>query len=61
MLVDSGQQLRQDDPSALKDIIGIVHTKVSNQDDILRQANRFCYLLSTDADFGVQLTHPLYD
>jgi nucleolar MIF4G domain-containing protein 1 len=33
---DSGQQLRQDDPSALKDIIGIVQTKLSNQDDFLR-------------------------
>jgi nucleolar MIF4G domain-containing protein 1 len=28
-MVDSGQQLRQDDPSALKDIIEIVQGKVS--------------------------------
>ena len=27
--IDSGQQLRQDDPSALKDIIEIVQGKVS--------------------------------
>jgi nucleolar MIF4G domain-containing protein 1 len=29
LMVDSGQQLRQDDPSALKDIIEIVQGKVS--------------------------------
>jgi hypothetical protein len=34
--VDSGQQLRQDDPSALKDIIALVQTKLSNQDELLR-------------------------
>lgn len=34
--IDSGQQLRQDDPSALKDIIGIVQTKLAGQDDGLR-------------------------
>lgn len=33
---DSGQQLRQDDPSALKDIIQIVQNKVSDKDDVLR-------------------------
>jgi nucleolar MIF4G domain-containing protein 1 len=33
---DSGLQLRLDDPSALKDIIQIVQTKVSSQDDALR-------------------------
>lgn len=38
---NSGQQLRQDDPLALKDIIGIVQTKVSNQDDILNSRTRF--------------------
>jgi hypothetical protein len=35
-LVDSGLQLRQDDPSALKDIIGMVQMKLSNQDESLR-------------------------
>jgi hypothetical protein len=30
---DSGQQLRQDDPSALKDIIQIVQSKFSNNDN----------------------------
>jgi nucleolar MIF4G domain-containing protein 1 len=39
VLIDSGQQLRQDDPLALKDIVGIVQTKVSNQDDSLRWMN----------------------
>lgn len=29
---DSGQQLRQDDPSALKDIVDIVHTKITEKD-----------------------------
>lgn len=29
---DSGQQLKQDDPSALKDIIEIVQGKVSTKD-----------------------------
>jgi len=29
---DSGYQLRQDDPSALKDIVEIVHGKVAAQD-----------------------------
>ncbi|KIM84076.1 hypothetical protein PILCRDRAFT_818381 [Piloderma croceum F 1598] len=38
---NSGQQLRQDDPSALKDIIGIVHTKLSNQDESLSSRTRF--------------------
>lgn len=33
---DSGQQLRQDDPSALKDIIQIVQDKVSDKSDDLR-------------------------
>lgn len=30
-LRDSGQQLRQDDPSALKDIIQIVQSKTSDE------------------------------
>lgn len=30
---DSGQQLRQDDPSALKDIIGLVQAKAAAQDE----------------------------
>jgi len=34
--IDSGQQLCQDDPSALKDIIGIVQKKLSDQDDLLK-------------------------
>jgi len=33
---NSGQQLRQDDPSALTDIIQIVQSKVTNQSDNLR-------------------------
>lgn len=33
---DSGQQLRQDDPSALKDIIQIVQNKVSDKNEALR-------------------------
>ena len=33
LMVDSGQQLRQDDPSALKDIIEIVQEKVSVKGD----------------------------
>ena len=33
---DSGQQLRWDDPSALTDIIKIVHNKVTNNGDNLR-------------------------
>jgi hypothetical protein len=32
-LLDSGQQLRQDDPSALKDIIDIVQKKVTGKDE----------------------------
>ena len=32
-VLDSGQQLRQDDPSALKDIIDIVQKKASGQDE----------------------------
>jgi nucleolar MIF4G domain-containing protein 1 len=39
VLADSGQQLRQDDPSALKDIIGIVQSKLSGQDEKLRYAS----------------------
>ena len=31
LYTDSGQQLRADDPSALKDIIAIVQTKLSSQ------------------------------
>ena len=33
---DSGQQLRHDDPSALKDIIQIVQNKVAGKDELLR-------------------------
>lgn len=41
--LDSGQQLRQDDPSALKDIIQIVQAKVS-EDDVLRCVTpRLCF------------------
>ncbi|KAF7970077.1 hypothetical protein HWV62_25056 [Athelia sp. TMB] len=38
---NSGQQLRQDDPSALKDIIGIVQTKLAGQDEKLSSRTRF--------------------
>ncbi|KAG5635726.1 hypothetical protein H0H81_010304 [Sphagnurus paluster] len=38
---NSGQQLRQDDPSALKDIIQIVQGKVSGNDDALSSRTRF--------------------
>ncbi|GLB40326.1 putative protein with domain in DAP-5, eIF4G, MA-3 and other proteins [Lyophyllum shimeji] len=38
---NSGQQLRQDDPSALKDIIQIVHSKVSDKNDALSSRTRF--------------------
>ncbi|KAF5382190.1 hypothetical protein D9615_004440 [Tricholomella constricta] len=38
---NSGQQLRQDDPSALKDIIQIVQAKVSDKDDALSSRTRF--------------------
>lgn len=36
ILIDSGQQLRQDDPLALKDIIEVVQSKVSDTKDALR-------------------------
>ena len=36
LTVDSGQQLRQDDPSALKDIIEIVQGKVSDKDNSVK-------------------------
>jgi nucleolar MIF4G domain-containing protein 1 len=42
--LDSGKQLRQDDPSALKEIIANVQMKVSSQDDLLRHANYSHYL-----------------
>ena len=32
-VLDSGQQLHQDDPSTLKDIVDIVQKKVSGQDE----------------------------
>ncbi|KAF8896428.1 armadillo-type protein [Infundibulicybe gibba] len=38
---NSGLQLRQDDPSALKDIIQIVQSKISNKDDGLTSRTRF--------------------
>ncbi|KAJ7274276.1 MIF4G/MA4 domain-containing protein [Mycena haematopus] len=38
---NSGQQLRQDDPSALKDIIQIVQTKISDNDEALGSRTRF--------------------
>ncbi|KAF8969183.1 hypothetical protein BDZ97DRAFT_1754792 [Flammula alnicola] len=38
---NSGQQLRQDDPSALKDIIQIVQGKVSTTDDAVSSRTRF--------------------
>ncbi|KAF7374789.1 MIF4G/MA4-domain-containing protein [Mycena sanguinolenta] len=38
---NSGQQLRQDDPSALKDIIQIVQSKISDSDEALGSRTRF--------------------
>jgi len=38
---DSGQQLRTDDPSALKDIIQIVHSKLPDQHNALSSRTRF--------------------
>ncbi|KAF9560494.1 ARM repeat-containing protein [Agrocybe pediades] len=38
---NSGQQLRQDDPSALKDIIEIVQKKVNTKDDAVSSRTRF--------------------
>ncbi|CAK5269400.1 unnamed protein product [Mycena citricolor] len=38
---NSGQQLRQDDPSALKDIIQIVQNTISDGDEILSSRTRF--------------------
>ncbi|KAJ6513111.1 hypothetical protein C8R45DRAFT_857463 [Mycena sanguinolenta] len=38
---NSGQQLRQDDPSALKDIIQIVQNKISDSDEALGSRTRF--------------------
>ncbi|KAF7336720.1 MIF4G/MA4-domain-containing protein [Mycena venus] len=38
---NSGQQLRQDDPSALKDIIQIVQNKISDHDEALSSRTRF--------------------
>jgi len=39
LYTDSGQQLRQDDPSALKDIIQIVQTKLAGKEDSIRCVN----------------------
>ncbi|ESK94709.1 mif4g ma4 domain-containing protein [Moniliophthora roreri MCA 2997] len=38
---NSGQQLRQDDPSALKDIIQIIHNKLGKSEDNLSSRTRF--------------------
>ncbi|KAF8150806.1 hypothetical protein B0H34DRAFT_665767 [Crassisporium funariophilum] len=38
---NSGQQLRQDDPSALKDIIQIVQSNATNKDDAMSSRTRF--------------------
>ncbi|EEB97778.1 hypothetical protein MPER_02834, partial [Moniliophthora perniciosa FA553] len=38
---NSGQQLRQDDPSALKDIIQIIHNKLGKNEDNLSSRTRF--------------------
>ncbi|KAJ7104034.1 hypothetical protein B0H15DRAFT_808180 [Mycena belliarum] len=38
---NSGQQLRQDDPSALKDIIQVVQNKISGNDEALSSRTRF--------------------
>lgn len=42
-ITDSGQQLRQDDPSALKDIIEIVQGKISTTDDAVRFDQSFFF------------------
>ena len=39
--IDSGQQLRQDDPTALKSIIQIVHEKVPEDTTALSSRTRF--------------------
>ena len=39
---DSGQQLRQDDPTALKDIIQIVQTKVGANES----SSRYMYIVA---------------
>ena len=39
--IDSGQQLRADDPSALKDIIEIVHSKLPEDKNALSSRTRF--------------------
>ncbi|KAH7913556.1 hypothetical protein BJ138DRAFT_1081255 [Hygrophoropsis aurantiaca] len=41
ILRNSGQQLRQDDPSALKDIVTIAQNKLANQSDTLGSRTRF--------------------
>ncbi|KAJ7455339.1 hypothetical protein B0H11DRAFT_252563 [Mycena galericulata] len=38
---NSGQQLRQDDPSSLKDIIQVVQNKISDHDEALSSRTRF--------------------
>src|ERR1700676_500116 len=59
---DSGQQLRQDDPVALKDIIAIVQTKLSNQDELLKYVYHPLHLaLNLTRMFMRQLTYSLYD
>jgi nucleolar MIF4G domain-containing protein 1 len=38
---DAGAQLRADDPSALKDIVTLVHSKVAGKEDALSSRTRF--------------------
>ncbi|THV07360.1 hypothetical protein K435DRAFT_833689 [Dendrothele bispora CBS 962.96] len=38
---NSGQQLRQDDPSALRDIIQVVQTKIADKEDSISSRTRF--------------------
>lgn len=40
-LTDSGHQLRQDDPTALKSIIQIVHSKLPSEANALSSRTRF--------------------
>ncbi|KAF8638284.1 hypothetical protein AX17_002304 [Amanita inopinata Kibby_2008] len=48
LLRSSGQQLRQDDPSALKDIVGIVQHKVSGQEANISSRARFMLEMLTN-------------
>jgi hypothetical protein len=59
-MADSGQQLRQDDPSALKDIIEIVQRKVSIKDDGVKCVPCFTFVLA-NLFICYKLSHTVYD